>query len=267
MVLEVDGVTVRYGAVVAVEDVTLRVEPGRVVGLIGPNGAGKTTFIDAVTGFTAPSAGAIRLDGVDIGGWSASRRARGGLSRSFQSLELFGDATVLDNLRAASDPRDALSYIRDLVYPVQPELPGEVVAAINEFKLENDLDRHVDDLPYGQRRLLAIARAVATQPSVLLLDEPAAGLGDVESAELAHLVRRLADDWGMGVLLVEHDMSFVMSVCDEIVVLDFGRKIAEGTPDQVRNDPTVIAAYLGDHDDADHSDHEVPGSATGKDLS
>ena len=260
-VLEVDGVTVRYGAVVAVEEVSLRVEPGRIVGLIGPNGAGKTTLIDAVTGFTPPSAGSIRLDGVDIGRWSASRRARAGLSRSFQSLELFGDATVLDNLRAASDPRDALSYVRDLVYPVQPELPGEVVAAIKEFKFEDDLDRHVDDLPYGQRRLLAIARAVATQPSVLLLDEPAAGLGDVESAELAHLVRRLADDWGMGVLLVEHDMSFVMSVCDAIVVLDFGRKISEGTPEQVRSDPAVIAAYLGEAEDEDEPDAvaSIPG--------
>ena len=107
----------------------------------------------------------------------------------------------------------------------------------------------MQDLPYGQRRLLAIARAVATQPSVLLLDEPAAGLGDVETAELAHLVRRLADDWGIAVLLVEHDMNFVMSVCDSIVVLDFGRQIAEGTPEEVRNDPAVIAAYLGEHDD------------------
>ncbi len=261
MVLEVDGVTVRYGAVVAVEDVSLRVEPGKIVGLIGPNGAGKTTFIDAVTGFTPPSAGTIRLDGVDVGRWAAARRARAGMSRSFQSLELFGDATVLDNLRAASDPRDALSYVRDLVYPVQPELPGEVVAAIKEFSLEDDLDRHVDDLSYGQRRLLAVVRAVATQPSILLLDEPAAGLGDVESGELAHLVRRLADDWGMGILLVEHDMSFVMSVCDEIVVLDFGKQISQGTPEQVRNDPAVVAAYLGDEDE--HED-EPPTSATGK---
>jgi sulfate-transporting ATPase len=259
--LDVQGLTVRYGAVVAVEDVSLGVEPGRVVGLIGPNGAGKTTLIDAVTGFTPPSAGAISLDGVDVGRWSASRRARAGLSRSFQSLELFGDATVLDNLRAASDPRDALSYFRDIVHPVQPELPGEVVAAIKEFKLEDDLDRHVDDLPYGQRRLLAIARAVATHPSVLLLDEPAAGLGDVESAELAHLVRSLADDWRIGVLVVEHDMSFVMSVCDHIVVLDFGRKISEGTPDEVRNDPAVIAAYLGD-EEAEHGDTAVVVSGT-----
>jgi sulfate-transporting ATPase len=256
-ILDVQGVTVRYGAVVAVEDVSLRVEPGRVVGLIGPNGAGKTTLIDAVTGFTPPSAGSISIDGVDIGRWSASRRARSGLSRSFQSLELFGDATVLDNLRAASDPRDALSYFRDIVYPVTPPLPGQVVAAIHEFELQDDLDRHVQDLPYGERRLLAIARAVATQPSVLLLDEPAAGLGDNETAELAHLVRRLADDWGMGILLVEHDMSFVMSVCDHIVVLDFGRQISEGPPEVVRSDPAVIAAYLGEEEE------ELAASAVG----
>jgi sulfate-transporting ATPase len=135
---------------------------------------------------------------------------------------------------------------------VAPPLPGQVVAAIREFHLEHDLLRQVQDLPYGQRRLLAIARAIASQPSVLLLDEPAAGLSDVETAELARLVRRLADDWGMAVLLVEHDMNFVMSVCDHIVVLDFGIQISEGSPREVRRDPAVVAAYLGE------SEEEVP---------
>ncbi|MGE4086426.1 MAG: branched-chain amino acid ABC transporter ATP-binding protein/permease, partial [Vicinamibacterales bacterium] len=249
-VLRVHGLTVRYGGVTAVDEVGFVVEPGRIVGLIGPNGAGKTSVIDAVTGFTR-AVGTVELDGTDVSGWSVPRRARAGVSRSFQSLELFEDATVLDNLRAASDPRDRLSYLTDLVYPRTPSLPPAAVAAISEFRLEDDLLRHVQDLPYGQRRLLAIARAVAAQPSVLLLDEPAAGLGDVETAELAHLVRRLADDWGIAVLLVEHDMNFVMSVCDRIVVLDFGRKIAEGTPEEVRSDPAVIAAYLGQSDDAE----------------
>ena len=235
----------------AVSDVSLTVTPGKIVGLIGPNGAGKTSAIDAITGFTRAAHGSVLLDGVELVEANAAARARAGLSRSFQSLELFEDATVLDNLRAASDPRDRLSYLVDLVHPRVPPMPGEVVAAIREFQLENDLLRKVQDLPYGQRRLLAIARAVATQPSILLLDEPAAGLGDVETRELAHLVRRLADDWGIGVLLVEHDMNFVMSVCDHIVVLDFGMQIAEGTPEEIRRNPMVVAAYLGEHDDSE----------------
>jgi sulfate-transporting ATPase len=246
--LAVEHVTVQYGGVRAVDDVSFTVTPGTILGLIGPNGAGKTSMIDAVTGFTRAS-GSVRLDGRELMGLPPAKRARAGVSRSFQSLELFEDVTVFDNLRAASDPRDKLSFLRDLVYPASPPLPSSVVAAIREFGLEHDLDRQVQDLPYAQRRLLAIARAIASQPSVLLLDEPAAGLGDIETAELAHLVRRLADDWGFAVLLIEHDMNFVMSVCDRIVVLDFGRQIAEGTPEEVRNDPAVVAAYLGDLDD------------------
>ena len=155
---------------------------------------------------------------------------------------------MIDNLRVASDPRDNVSWFRDLVWPANPPLPSGALSAIREFGLEEDLDRSVEDLPYGKRRLLAIARAVATQPSVLLLDEPAAGLGDTETAELGHLIRRLASEWGMAVLLVEHDMNFVMSVCDDLVVLDFGRKISEGAPDTVRRDPAVIAAYLGEEE-------------------
>jgi sulfate-transporting ATPase len=251
--LHVRDLTVRYGGVTAVDDVSLVVTPGRITGLIGPNGAGKTSLIDAVTGFTPARRGTVTLDGRELAGLSPAKRVRAGLSRSFQSLELFEDSTVLDNLRAASDPRDRWSYVRDLVHPVDPPLPGEVVAAISEFQIQDDLLRIVHDLSYGQRRLLAIARAVATRPSVLLLDEPAAGLGDVETAELARLVRRLADDWGIGVLLVEHDMTFVMNVCDDIVVLDFGVKIAEGTPDEVRRNARVIAAYLGDSDDESHT--------------
>jgi len=249
LTFEARGLTVRYGGTTALEDVSFELRPGTVTGLIGPNGAGKTTAIDAVTGFARLAAGSLRLDGRDITGWNAARRARAGVSRSFQSLELFEDSTVLENLRVASDPRDGFSYLRDLVYPVTPPLPGAVVAAIEEFGLEDDLDRLVEGLPYGRRRLLAIARAVATQPSVLLLDEPAAGLDTTESAQLAPLVRRLADDWGIAVLVVEHDMDFVMGLCDSIVVLDFGHKIAEGTPREIREDEAVVAAYLGETDD------------------
>jgi sulfate-transporting ATPase len=249
-VLEIRDLTVKYGGTVAVDRFSATLRPGRVLGLIGPNGAGKTTLIDAVTGFKRAEEGALLLDGENISRLSPTKRARAGVGRSFQSLELFEDSTVLANLRSASDPHDFGSYLGDLVYPKDPQLTGEVVSVIKEFRLEDDLDRIVENLPYGQRRLLAIARAVVSRPSILLLDEPAAGLDEVETRELAHLVRRLADEWGIGVLLVEHDVDFVMSVCDEVVVLDFGRTIAEGVPEQVRSDHAVIAAYLGEQDDA-----------------
>ncbi|MDQ1023347.1 ABC-type branched-subunit amino acid transport system ATPase component/branched-subunit amino acid ABC-type transport system permease component [Streptomyces umbrinus] len=243
--LHVRDLTVRYGGVVAVDGLSFDIEPGRVVGLIGPNGAGKTSAIDAVTGFTRAASGGVRLGDRDVTRLPVHRRAGAGLSRSFQSLELFEDMSVLDNLYAACDRPGPWAYLKDLVRPGSRPLPAHVLVAIREFGLEGALDRPVGDLSYGERRLLAIARAVATSPSVLLLDEPAAGLSDDESRELAHLVRRLAEDWGMGVLLVEHDVDMVMSVCDEVVVLDFGRRICVGTPEEVRGDPAVRAAYLG----------------------
>lgn len=258
--LHIKGLTVRYGAVVAVDQVSARLEPGTVTGLIGPNGAGKTSLIDAISGF-ASSQGQVMIDDVDLSKLSATKRARAGVARSFQSLELFEDATVFENLSVAADPQDLGSYVRDLVRPINPPFPPEVVRAVIEFRLDQDLHRDVKDLSYGKRRLLSIARAVAMHPSVLLLDEPAAGLSSSESMELAGVVRRLAQDWGMTVLVVEHDMNFVMGVCDQVMVLDFGRLIASGSPDEVRTNPAVIAAYLGD--DREGSSDEAPRSMAG----
>jgi sulfate-transporting ATPase len=244
--LEVRSLGVRFGAVAAVDDVTFDVRPGEIVGLIGPNGAGKTTVIDAITGFVRPSAGTIGLGEQELGSLPAFRRARSGVARSWQSLELFEDVTVFENLLVAADRRRWWQGLSSLIYPGRASLSSAARAAADDFGLLDQLGRRAADLPYGQRRLAGIARAVALNPSVLLLDEPAAGLSPAETGELALLVRRLAAEWGMGILLVEHDVDLVLGVCDRVVVLNFGRVIADETPAEVRANPAVVLAYLGE---------------------
>ena len=243
--LVLNDVTVRFGGVIAVAGVSFRVEPGEVVGLIGPNGAGKTSIIDAVSGFQRCE-GSVHLDSIRMDRWSAVRRTRAGVGRSFQSLELFEDMTVLDNLRTASDRRDRGGYVTSLLWAREEPLPPLAVMALDEFGLAADLHRRPRELSYGRRHLVSLARAVAAGPSVLLLDEPTAGLDQAETARIGGLIRRLAVDWGMAVLLVEHDVELVMTACDRIVALEFGAVIAEGSPEQVRTDPLVRAAYLGE---------------------
>jgi ABC-type branched-subunit amino acid transport system ATPase component/branched-subunit amino acid ABC-type transport system permease component len=247
--LEAKGVGVQFGGVRVLTDVSLTVNPGEVVGLIGPNGAGKTTTIDVLSGFVRPREGSVKLGDTELVGQGPSKVARAGLARSFQSLELFDDMTVRDNLRTAAEPRDAKAFLADLVWPRRRPLGPTVDAVIAEFELEPWLDHLPTDLPYGRRRLVAIARAVASEPSVLCLDEPAAGLDEAERKELAEVVSRLAAEWGMGVLLIEHDTDLVLGLCDRITVLNFGQVLASGTPEQIRANPEVIAAYLGGGED------------------
>lgn len=256
--LTVSGLSVRFGSVMAIDEVSLEVNPGEVVGLIGPNGAGKTTFIDAVTGFVAANQGTMSVAGDRIDRLSPTARARLGLRRSFQSLELFEDITVEENIRAGSDLRASRrSWVTDLFWPGHHDLTPTAVAAVREFDLEPCLDQTPEELPYGRRRLVGIARTVASGPSVVLLDEPAAGLDEGESADLARLIRNLASQRNMAVLLVEHDVNLVMSTCDRIVVLDFGRVIATGTPAEIRVNPAVRDAYLGNSDSAPEAETEV----------
>jgi sulfate-transporting ATPase len=247
--LEVESLGVRFGGVVAVNDVSLVVRSGEILGLIGPNGAGKTTMIDAITGLNRRYSGHVSFDGQRIDRLSPAARARLGIGRSYQSLELFEDLSVEDNLRVGADAPTAASYLTDLVRPGKRPLSPAAIAAIREFELEGDVGRKPGELPFGRRRLVGIARAIATNPSVLLLDEPSSGLDEGESKELAALLRRLTAEWNIAILLVDHDMSVVMSVSNEIIALDFGRAIASGPPEQVRNDPAVISAYLGGDDE------------------
>ncbi len=258
--LSVSGVSVRLGSIYAVSEATLEVHAGEVVGLIGPNGAGKTTFIDAVTGFVRTTQGQVLLNGQDITWVPPARRKRAGLSRTFQSLELFDDLSVRDNLLAGADDLGIKPYFTDLFWPRKEHLPPTALRAIKDLELEAVLDTPAGDLPYGQRRLVSIARALAGTPSILMLDEPAAGLSDAETGELRHLIRRLAEEWGIGVLLVEHDMSLVMAVCDRIVALETGKVIAEGRPEEIARDARVRAAYLGD--EATVSDGDIEPSTT-----
>ena len=243
--LTVEALSVRYGGVTAVADLSFAVAPGQILGLVGPNGAGKTSVIDAVTGFTKTAGGTVRLGERSLDRLAAHKRSAAGLTRSFQSVELFDDLTVRENLQAASDRRDFWAYATTMVRPGGRSLPDLAMLAVRTCGITDLLDRKPAQLSYAHRRLVGIARAVVTMPSILLLDEPAAGFDEHESADLGELITVLARQFGIGILLVEHDMSLVMSVCDRIVVLDFGQQIAAGTPQEIQNDPRVVEAYLG----------------------
>ncbi|HEM4204510.1 ABC transporter ATP-binding protein [Streptococcus suis] len=248
--LEVKYLTKNFGGLTAVGDVTMELHEGELVGLIGPNGAGKTTLFNLLTGVYEPSEGTISLAGTILNGKAPSKIASLGLGRTFQNIRLFKNMTVLENVLIGLGNHGKsevfASFFRlPAFYKNEEALKTKAIELLKIFDLDGDADTLAKNLPYGQQRRLEIVRALATEPKILFLDEPAAGMNPQETAELTQLIRKIKEEFGITIILIEHDMSLVMEVTERIYVLEYGRLIAHGTPEEIRNNKRVIEAYLG----------------------
>jgi branched-chain amino acid transport system ATP-binding protein len=248
MILEVDGVGKHFGALAALSRVTLSVSPGQVFSVIGPNGAGKSTLFNVISGLHQPTTGRVRFAGEDITGLPPEEVNRRGLAKTFQITNVFPEISVLDNVRVAAQSRAPESgRLRSLWR--RPDVDDTALRLLESFGLARRADELAENLSHGEQRYLEICLALATAPRLLLLDEPTAGMAPGETREATALIRSIAVARGLTLLLIEHDMSVVMGISDRVAVLHFGEKIAEGTPEEIRNDPRVVEAYLGGADD------------------
>lgn len=248
--LDVKNLTKNFGGLTAVGDVTMHLDKGELVGLIGPNGAGKTTLFNLLTGVYEPSEGSVSFDGTLLNGKKPYKIASLGLSRTFQNIRLFKDMTVLENVLVGMANQNKLYLLASFLrlpkfYHSEAKLRQKAMELLAIFDLDGDAETLAKNLPYGQQRRLEIVRALATEPKILFLDEPAAGMNPQETAELTQLIRRIKEEFDITIMLIEHDMSLVMEVTERIYVLEYGRLIAHGTPDEIKTNQRVIEAYLG----------------------
>jgi branched-chain amino acid transport system ATP-binding protein len=249
--LKVNQVGIHFGGLKAVSDINVELKTGELVGLIGPNGAGKTTFFNLLTGVYVPTEGEIRLQGEKLNRLAPYKITRKGISRTFQNIRLFDELTVLENVKVAYHSLAKHSILSSIFrfpghFIGEREIEEKALDILKIFRLESYQDEKAKNLPYGQQRRLEIARALAAYPKLLLLDEPAAGMNPHETKELMELIAFIREKFALTILLIEHDMSLVMGVCSRIYVLDHGILIAQGTPEEIRNNPKVIEAYLGE---------------------
>ena len=249
--LDVKNLSISFGGLKAVDDFSITIEKGQLYGLIGPNGAGKTTIFNLLTGVYKPDGGRILLDGKDITGHKAIQINQAGIARTFQNIRLFKELSVLDNVKVGLHNHHKYSTLSGILrlpsyYKVEKEMDERAMELLKVFDLDKEVDYKASNLPYGKQRKLEITRALATEPKLLLLDEPAAGMNPNETAELMKTIRFVRDHFDMTVLLIEHDMKLVSGICERLTVLNFGHMLAEGPTSEVLSNPEVIKAYLGE---------------------